>query len=830
MIPCLRPLLLGAALAGGAFTLSVASAAAAPTKAQLDFFEAKVRPVLVQKCYKCHAADSEKLKGGLHVDTRDGLLKGGNTGPAVVPGDPDKSLLIQAVRYTDPDLQMPPKGEKLTAQQVADLTQWVKQGAPDPRTPQVLAAGSTARKGAGKDHWAFQPVKEPAVPTVSDPAWQANPVDAFVFAKLAGKGLKPSGPAEKSTLIRRAYYDLIGLPPKAEEVEDFLLDKSPDAFAKVVDRLLQSAHYGERWGRHWLDSARYSDTKGEIKKNYEDEDFGIAWTYRDYVIRAFNEDKPYNQFVMEQIAADRLPQGQAGDRSALAALGFLTLGERFMNNQNDIIDDRIDVVTKGFLGLTAACARCHDHKFDPIPTADYYSLHGIFASSLEPRDKPVIGRPADPKAFQDFQMRMEPLKKELAAIEAQVGSRKKGQAPDPTAPKRKPPVQLSKAQKKAMQKRVSTLEDQMATLQMTHPGAPLQAMALVDSPRPTDSPIFIRGEAQSKGAIAPRRFLEVLSSGERQPFRDGSGRLELARAIADKNNPLTARVMVNRIWQGHFGEGFVTTPDDFGTMADPPSHPELLDYLATQFMARGWSVKSMHRQILLSRTYQQSSETNPRYAQVDPANRLLWRANVRRLDFESTRDTVLAVGGSLDERLYGPPVRLDREPYPTRRTVYGYVDRNDLVEVMNHFDFANPDMTMGKRDSTTVPQQALFFMNSPMVVEQAKKLVSLTEFTRLSTDEAKIDFLFRRLYQRPANPVDIQLSQRFLKTPVAAPKAAVASAPERPPVVARKGKPAKTSKKDQGSAAPAFVQRAPLTDWEEFAHAMMMANEFSYVN
>ena len=379
-------------------SLAIQCPAADPSPSQLQFFESKIRPVLADKCYKCHSQQAEKVKAGLLLDTRDGVLKGGETGPAIVSGDPEKSLLIKAVRYTDPDLQMPPKGNKLTDEQVADLVAWVKMGAPDSRT------ATTAQKDwkdPAKLHWAWQPLKKPAVPDVKDAAWAKTPVDNFILAKLDEKGLKPNPPADKRTLLRRATFDLIGLPPTTEEVNQFLADDSPDAFAKVVDRLLASPHYGERWGRHWLDVARYSDTKGQIKRQREDPHYPYAWTYRDYVIRSFNADKPYNLFIIEQLAADKLP-GTTKNLTNLCALGFLTVGDRFMEMRNDIINDRIDVVTKGFLGLTVSCARCHDHKFDPIPTKDYYSLHGIFASTVEPSVERVIQKIVETADYKDY--------------------------------------------------------------------------------------------------------------------------------------------------------------------------------------------------------------------------------------------------------------------------------------------------------------------------------------------------------------------------------------------------------------------------------------------
>ena len=793
---------------------AVAANAAEPTKAQLDFFESKIRPVLADNCYKCHSAQADKVKGGLMLDSREGVLKGGETGPALVPGDPEKSLLIKAIRYTDPDLQMPPKDKKLSEQQVADLVTWVRMGAPDPRT---ATSAQKDWKDQSVKHWAWQPVKKSAVPMVKDTAWGQTPVDNFIVAKLEEKGLKPSPLADRPTLIRRAYLDIVGLPPTPTEVEAFVNDKSTNAFEKVVDHLLVSPQYGERWGRHWLDTARYADTKGEVKRQREDPRYPFAWTYRDYVIQSFNEDKPYNVFIAEQIAADKLSTSTQ-NKSNLAALGFITIGERFQGMQNDIINDRIDVVTKGFLGLTVTCARCHDHKFDPIPTKDYYSLHGIFASCREPEIEPVISKIPATAEYRDYYDKRMALQKEEQQLEAKFAELR-----------RKRDREGLKELQKDMRQNVT----RTTTLEMNHPDAPARAMVLEDIPRPHNSPVFIRGEADNKGAVVPRRFLEVLSGPVRPEVKTGSGRLELAAAITSKNNPLTARVMINRIWQHHFGEGFVSTPDDLGTMSEPPSHPELLDYLASRFMEEGWSIKKMHKLILMSSVYQQGSANNPRYAQVDPNNRLLWRANIRRLEYEPIRDSLLAIGGTLDKTMFGRPVNLNTEPYSTRRTIYGLIDRQNPADVLVNFDFANPDMTNGKRHQTTVPQQALFFMNSPLVVESAKNLVSRPDFSALPSDEERIQFLYLSLYQRRPSSVEVQLGLDFLAQQPSQER--VASAPAAPT-----GPNGKKAAKQAMMAAnrpnlkrpgqPAQKSRAPLNAWQEYAHALFQANEFCFVN
>ena len=787
--------------------------AAEPTPAQLQFFETRIRPVLANNCYKCHSQQAEKFKGGLLLDTREGVLKGGENGPAIVPGNPERSRLILAVRYTDADLQMPPNDRKLPDAQIADLTTWVRMGAPDPR---VGGPALAQRKPADdKKHWAWQPLVKPPIPEVKDSDWGKSPIDNFILAKLEEKGMKPNPPADKRTLIRRATFDLIGLPPTPAEVEDFLKDESPDAFAKVVDRLLASPHYGERWGRHWLDVARYSDTKGMVRRQREDEAYPFAWTYRDYVIRSFNEDKPYNVFIVEQLAADKVPAA-AHNPTNLAALGFLTVGDRFMGMQNDVINDRIDVVTKGFLGLTVTCARCHDHKFDPIPTKDYYSLHGIFASCVEPKVEPVISKvPSTPEYHNYYTNRMA-LEQEKETTEAKLRQLRGKRDPAVVRP---------------LQRELRENEVKVADLELTHPAAPARAMVLLDAPKPHDSPVFVRGDAGNKGPVVPRRFLEVLSGPYRPAFTNGSGRLELAWAIISKSNPITARVMLNRIWQHHFGEGFVPTPDDLGTMSEPPSHPELLDYLASRFMEEGWSIKKVHRLIMLSSVYQQSSANNPRFAQIDPNNRLLWRANIRRLEFEALRDSLLAIGGTLDPAMYGRPVDLEKEPYSTRRTVYGSIDRSDVADELVNFDFATPDLPTGRRHETTVPQQALFLMNSPLVVEQAKNLVALPQFSSCDDDEARVQFLYDRIYQRPPRPEEVKLGLEFIADAPDPEK--VAAEPGPVMQVSNDGKkmrPGLLAQQQRRKGGPMQRRRAPLTAWQEYAHALIQANETSFLN
>ena len=899
-----------------------------PSAEASAFFEASVRPVLADQCFKCHGPT--KQSGGLRLDSRASILEGGDAGPAVVPGDPDKSPLVLAARHQG-ELKMPPKG-KMPEPAVDSLAAWVKMGAPWPDAP-VPSAGSKA--ALSKTLWSLQPVRDPAPPKVEHSDRVALPVDAFILEKLEAKKLEPSPLADRRTLIRRATFDLLGLPPTPSEVDAFLADESPRAFAKVVDRLLASPRYGEAWGRHWLDVARYADTKGYVftaEKRYP-----YSYTYRDYVIRSFNEDKPYDRFLVEQVAADRLPLGD--DKRPLAALGFLTVGRRFLNDNNEIIDDRIDVVTRGLMGLSVTCARCHDHKFDPIPTEDYYSLHGVFASSIEPDELPLLpdaAPEADRAAYdKERQARLDKVAREKdsnkAKIEAELRDHlaafveaaaelnfdpkgpkldevarshkvsperlrflarrlsnpfeKKAEGHDPifapwrafaalpvegfepkaaelartltTEPDPAKPIEpavleafegeppksllevarrygtlfeqaakacdidpdpaltpildrlaadggllvvspdaLTRALNRAEREKLQATEKKVGELDVAHPGSPARAMVLNDAPNPTNPHVFLRGNPGRPGKQVPRRFLRALTpGGEAKPFTNGSGRLELARAIASPDNPLTARVMVNRIWHHHFGAGLVATPSDFGARGELPTHPELLDFLAKRFIEGGWSVKAMHRLILLSTTYQQASDRRDDGFEADPQNQLLWRQNRRRLDFESMRDGVLAVAGKLDLKMGGRPVELfEAKAVSTRRTVYGYVDRYDLDATFRTFDFPSPDISAPMRPTTTVPQQALFLMNSPFLLDQAKALANRPDLPPLADTDARIARLYLELLGRPAEPREVEVGRRFLEA--------------RP--------------KPEGDKAPG--------PWEEYAQVLFMANEFMFLD
>jgi hypothetical protein len=590
-------------------------------------------------------------------------------------------------------------------------------------------------KNVSEAHWAFEQVVDPEPPNV-DSAWVSGAIDRFVFARLQLAGLEPSAAVDRTTWLRRVTIDLIGLPPTPDEVDSFLGDDSTDAREKVVDRLLASPRRGERWGRHWLDIARYADTKGYVFT--AERRFPYSYTYRDYVVRSLNEDLPYDRFVVEQIAADRLDLGD--DPRPLAAMGFLTLGRRFLNNAHDIIDDRIDVVTRGLLALTVQCARCHDHKYDPIPTADYYSLYGVFASSVEPKELPKIGAPEDVDAYEQFRKE---LKKRQKAVDDFRAT-------------------LPKKVDRAMRDQLRELEKRVDELHVEHAGAPARAMALADASTPHDPRIFLRGKSSSPGDSVPRRFLGVLAGKNRKPFTDGSGRLELARAIVDERNPLTARVVVNRVWMHHVGKGFVRTPSDFGRRSDPPTHPLLLDWLASRLVEDGWSLKALQRRIVLSSSYAQSSVVDAGRKKADPENRLLWRANPRRVEFEVLRDTLLHASGRLDTRIGGKAVPIFGNSDSRRRTIYGFIDRQNLPPTLRTFDFASPDASTPKRHQTTVPQQALWLMNGVFAREQATQLAARDEIREAKDARERIIRIYRWLFARMPDADEIAAGEAFV--------------------------------------------------------------------
>ncbi len=582
---------------------------------KVDFFEKKIRPILVEHCYECHASASGDNSGELRLDQAVGLKKGGTRGAVISKVNVAESLLLKAIQYDIADLQMPPAG-KLPQAAIDDIRSWIEQGAVDPRKDAGLAAPpKKSREQAAIQHWSFQPLAIPEPSVKAEPDFPM--IDLILAERHQSRGLVPNPSASKRELIRRLYYDLLGLQPTWEQYQAW--DKEPvENYEAWVDQLLGSPHFGERMARRWMDVARYADTKGYVFQ--EDREYANAWRYRDWLIAAFNNDLPFDQFASLQIAADRLEPGP--ENKNLDAMGFLTLGRRFLNNENDIADDRIDVITRGFMGLSVACARCHDHKFDAIAMADYYSMHAALVSSKEPKDEP----------------------------------------------------------------------------------GPLR---LVDSDNLRPAVIFKRGQPGQRGDTVPKRFVNFLTTVSR-PMETGSGRLDLAQAIIDKKNPLTARVLVNRIWGWYLGTPLVDTPSDFGIRCPAPPQRELLDRLSGDFVADNFSVKRLVKRVVLSDAYRRSSGHKAESFAVDPENLLWWRSNRKRLDFESLRDAVLVACQLIDPAIGGPSIKLIDPPFSNRRTLYAYIDRQNLPGVFRSFDFASPDAHVSNRLSTTVPQQGLF--------------------------------------------------------------------------------------------------------------------------
>ena len=890
---------------------------------RLEFFETKIRPVLVEHCYECHATDSKKLRGGLLVDSRQGLLDGGESGPAVVPGDMEESLLISALKHDE--FEMPPKS-KLPPEVIANFEKWILDGATDPRLATDLAAKpKPIDVEAGRKHWAYHPLKAPAIPEVNDPSWPNGDIDRFVLARLEATGLSPGSDAEKTVLIRRLYFDLIGLPPPPEQIGQFLNDESPKAFENLVDRLMASPRFGERWGRHWLDVSRFAESmslRGILLKH--------AWRYRDYVIEAFNDDRPYDQFLTQQLAGDLLEATSLeAQQQNLVATTFLMMGNTNLENQNkgqlemDFVDEQLDVIGRGFLAQTITCARCHDHKFDPIPTRDYYAMAGVLKNvqglkhanvskfmeaplpiseeakreleihnstvaklkteiktlktELEPPSQQsksiiaasslpgivvdddevmVVGKWTNsvhskhyigkryihdankgkgdktvsfiPKLSSDGEyevrfaysngsgrasnapvtvfsaggektitvdMRKTPpldgrfislgtyrfeVNEQSFVLISNEGTdgfltadavqflpvdrdRKVASSPVPQ-PSKQPPAGKQQALKKHMAK----LTADLATLQKGKP-ARAMIMSAAEKAKPTDLKIHIRGSIDNLGATAPRGVLQVANYGPAPKMStSSSGRLELADWITDPANPLTSRVMANRVWHWLIGAGLVRTVDNFGTTGESPSHPELLDHLAVQFVDQDWSVKKLIRTIVLSRTYRLSSARDKQHD--DPENRLLAHMNRRRLDAESLRDTMLSVSGRLNFKMGGAtfPANLakdiDFQFQEPRRSVYVPVFRNSLPELFEVFDFANPSMVTGRRDVSTVAPQALFMMNHPFVRTQAgltaKRLLSESQLE----DANRVDYAYLLILGRNATAEEITTCLQFLKS------------------------------------------------------------------
>ena len=875
----------------------------APLKRPVKYF-GDVHPILTEHCVSCHGPD--KQKGGLRLDSREMALAGGSGyGASLTPGKSAESPLLLFSAHLEPEMEMPPKKEMLSEEKLSILRAWIDQGAEWPAAPGGAASGG-ARLGDQElffkkalTHWAFQPVPK------ADPATLANgaaKIDSLIAGRLSQKNLKPSPRADARTLLKRLHFDVTGLPPTPRELEAFQTKFDSNAAAALsekVEELLASPHYGERWGRYWLDLARYADTQDFFPT--QDLRYPFAWTYRDYVTTAFNSDKPYDQFVREQIAADQL--GLKPNDPALAALGFLTVGPRFLRRNDEIINDRIDVLTRGLMGLTVVCARCHDHKYDPIPTADFYALHGVLNSTEDLVTLPEIelaqGKPnpeqragyeeakakesaaltaltaglrdgamadingklelyfdalcqlefqkkeikkvlSDTKlletALPPLQQRWAAFKKTASALEDPVlaplarivtapadakaavleavqGSgrvpagktdlhpavleairsckpageeallkmygvllAKILRAPSPETdavlqafsgpggmldltPK---DVEAAARPSVASRKEYEKLDKALVELEATHPGSPARAMAVKDKAKPVSPVIYVRGDAARKGAPVERHFLQVLDP-QKTPFpADKSGRLELAARITDSTNPLTPRVWANHVWRHLLGRPLVKTTGDFGLQTAPPTEPELLDWLASALLQRGWSTKQLIRDILLSATYQQSSAERPEAAAVDVENTLFWRANRRRMDFEAMRDAMLSASGRLDPTLGGRAVNLSTEPFTGRRTLYGFVDRTNIDPLFTTFDFPSPDIVNTERTQTLVPQQALFALNDSFIIEQARRLLAEAATAEGAGQEA-VQWLYHRLFLRPPTPREAAIARAFLK-------------------------------------------------------------------
>ncbi|MBL8889157.1 MAG: PSD1 domain-containing protein [Planctomycetaceae bacterium] len=942
--------------------------AEAETWGQVDFNQ-QIRPILAEHCFHCHGPDANQRAADLRLDVAEEAYQS-----AIDVHDAEASELVQRVTSSDPDLAMPPpsSGKALSAQQILLLKQWINEGAPYAR------------------HWAYEPIRnqEELLSRLPLAREMTTEIDRFLEAKLEAAGLSYAPEISRAALIRRATFDLTGLPPTWEEVAAFVADESPNYLENLLDRLLASPRYGERWGRHWLDLARYADTHGGAAIGFTT--FPFAYTYRDYVIHAMNQDKPIDQFIVEQIAADQLEL--PGNDPSLAALGFLTVGMQF-RNAHDTIDDQIDVITRGLMGLTVTCARCHDHKFDEISTADYYGLYAAIAPSKSPLDLPVVGEPPsslerlqyedtlktlklkldnfvrdqsevmrtrlrmqvglylgeiakgvgeqdtstvflsyrtddirpiilnrwleylrtldrDDAVFgpwlemhgwgkleaEDFfarsqayltklaleldqagrdpgqihALRSEPPKWNHLIVDALVAKQPKSladvaevygnvfldvqrqwlQAMSKTAeeatsaervlPDDHPEHQIINSpiyrqlrqhlyasdspfmvtDDVAMTLTNRTINDliggksgEIHQLHLAAAGSPPRAMIVTEDPNPPAQPIFLRGNPLARGPLVQPQFLEVLSRGNRPVFENGRRRLGLARAIVDPNNPLTARVFVNWVWQNHFGVGLVRTPDDFGTRGQPPTHPELLDYLAGKFQKQGWSLKQLHRQVMLSRAYRQGAIENVMARERDPDNLWLWRMPRKRLDFESMRDAMLSVSGELDLQMGGRPIDLNATPAVPRRSVYGFTNRDIIANLMSTFDAANPNACTAKRPETTVPQQTLFALNSEFIQDRARQLAEITRAMGLPNSESRVVELFRRIMGR--NPTDREQTQvsDFLGISAQA-------------VVA-------TAEPDVGTSP---ATRSPLeaaeaeSRWVQLAHALLASNEFNFLD
>ena len=807
------------------------------SRENIEFFETHIRPILADRCYECHSTQAKKLKGGLRLDSQKGVAAGGDSGPVIIPGDIEKSPLIHAIRWTNSDLAMPPKA-RLTPEQVQKFEQWVALGAPDPRTEAVSASASKSKTrdaSADRNWWAFRPLVETKAPSVKQTGWTRQPMDFFVLKELEARKLTPSPRADPRTLILRAYVDLTGLRPSYEAVEAFARDPSEKAYQEIIEKLLASPQYGERWGRYWLDIARF----GEDNPTTEATNPGYpnAYRYRDWVIQAFNRDLPYNQFVSLQLAADLIP---GTPRTDLAATGFLGAGPVYHKDgrlSKDVIenlymddwDERVDVVSRGLLGLTVACARCHDHKFDPISTRDYYALAGVFASTVaaprpltevdpevearymaaskrlfylsyvanlmrgEPGSSPREAR----KKVEHFVGELEKIETEIAdlrekypALHSQLvtldrrpnpypqSAGKPTVAPAPVAdsaavlatgetettaaekPPTAPPVRQPRGRggfRGAAEPYFQSVFDAGLWVDGTDPDL---TMIEIKPGVARDLRVLPGGNVTKPGEVSPRGFLAVLSKGD-PAFHHGSGRGELAEKIFADAAPLAARVMVNRVWGWHFGRPLVETPSDFGAQGEKPSNPQLLDDLAARFVASGWSLKWLHREIMLSASYQQASRLRPEATRVDPDNRLLWRMNPRRLDVEAYRDCLLQASGNLDLTVGGPSTNVDQIDNK-RRSVYARISRGRASNLLRLFDFPEATMHSPGRETTTTPLQQLFVLNSAFMQAQAEALVE--NVSAEPDNNAKVRAMYHRTLLREPTDRERLLAVNYLAT------------------------------------------------------------------
>lgn len=761
-----------------------------------QLFESRIRPLLVQRCYKCHSRSAGKSEGSLLLDSREGIRKGGDRGPAVVPGKPEESLLLTAISHTDPDLQMPPKGNRVSGDLLLDVRKWIEAGAPDPRE-QSVQPRPPVDLATGRKFWSMQKPVRQEPPATKNLDWPASDIDRFVLAKLEAAGLSPSVDAVPATLLRRLHFDLVGLPPSPEDVRRLLKQLKADglqtALETEVDTLLASPRFGERWGRHWLDVARFAESSGR-QANIT---FPYAFRYRDYVIDSVSDDMPFNQFLIEQIAGDLLPyDGDAGRARLLIATGFLAVGPKDLDAASpiqflaDVIDEQIDSVTRAVMASSVACARCHDHKFDPYSMQDYYALAGIFGSTktyfgtaVSPANR-VGGDPLLLPAVEGqavFHQGIPPqqvqkLKAELAALKAEE---KAGRAAvlKAVAEGKDPEGLFTLRDALRIFWRSGAIEGQLEKVSDTGDALPL-AMGVLDRERIIDVPLLERGEISRPGAVVPRAFPRVVPIDCATPPESQSGRLELARWLTHPDHPLTARVFANRVWHHLLGTGLVRTVDNFGMTGEKPSHPELLDHLAVEFVSDGWSLKKLIRRIVLSHTYRQASTFDQDAFQVDPDNRLLWRASKRRLDAEAIRDAMLVAAGDLDTtrpagsivaRVIGDrPVSLigldQRVPSDLdgsrHRSVYLPVLRDRLPDVLDLFDFAEPSLVTGARETTNVPLQALYLMNSPFIRDRSESLAArLTKRGGNVQDQVKYAFLL--CFSREPDADELRLADEF---------------------------------------------------------------------